>query len=627
MAKQEGPGQNEPDRTLADPPPVAERGQADVDPGVSGELPVEMAASMEAGGSFAERYEERSRIGAGGMGEVIEFGDRRIGRRIALKVAWARENASPDALTRFVREARLQGQLEHPAIVPVYDVAEDEAGRLYFTMKRVDGITLKDVIARLRKGNAEMRSRFSRRKLLSAFVTVCQAVDYAHSRGVIHRDLKPSNVMLGRFGEVYLLDWGVAKVVGSEEPVTDSSSGQGDGTRTGAFLGTTGYAAPEQVRATAVDERADVYGLGAILFEMLALTPLHGGDSIGRAESTIDGANARASVRAPEREVPPELEAVCVRATRTEPTARYASVRALYEEVERFLEGESNLQLRRELAAAHAESARVLATEALREEGGVGLRREAMAEVGRALAMDPSHDDAARTMMTLLETPPATPPPQVREELEEVRRHEVSWTGRVAAFAYGSFFLFIPLLIWMGVRDLWSLVATFTTFGLATALSAHTARRLGPWGPESVLAVSNIGAGLAACLFGPFVIVPAMAATNSLTAAMQLSRGARWFAAITGSLAIVIPFALEVVGVLPPSFVFTGSSIAIQPRAVDFEPTATLTVLLVASVAAVLLGVLVVSRLREDLTTARRQLLIQAWHLRVLFPTAEHRRG
>ncbi|MCZ7681650.1 MAG: serine/threonine protein kinase [Sandaracinaceae bacterium] len=154
------------------------------------------------------RYVRGAVIGAGGMGEVRLDRDRRIGREVAVKRLHAALGGREDTQARFLREARVQGQLEHPAIVPVYDLGAGEDGELYFTMKRVRGRTLADILADLAHGDAEAKKRFGRRRLLSAFSQVCLAIDYAHARGVMHRDLKPGNVMLGDWGEVYVLDWG-----------------------------------------------------------------------------------------------------------------------------------------------------------------------------------------------------------------------------------------------------------------------------------------------------------------------------------------------------------------------------------------------------------------------------------
>lgn len=156
-------------------------------------------APLESG--FRERYDVVGLIGEGGMGEVLGVRDRTIGRLVALKRVRA-EHVSPDARARFLREARVQGQLEHPSIVPVYDVGCDPDGREYFVMQRIGGRSLNEMLA------TSSREPMSRR-LLEAFTRVCQAISFAHERGVLHRDLKPGNAMLGQHGEVYVLDWGL----------------------------------------------------------------------------------------------------------------------------------------------------------------------------------------------------------------------------------------------------------------------------------------------------------------------------------------------------------------------------------------------------------------------------------
>src|SRR5262245_61890331 len=167
--------------------------------------------------TFDDRYDVQGVLGVGGMGEVRVCLDRRIHRAVALKVMLQKTMSSDDLRRRFLREARIQGQLEHPAIVPVHDVGLTADGRPFFTMKRVRGMTLRQVLDALRTDDPVAKQRFGLRKLLTAFATVCQAVDFAHRRGVVHRDLKPENVILGDFGEVYVLDWGIAGVLGARE--------------------------------------------------------------------------------------------------------------------------------------------------------------------------------------------------------------------------------------------------------------------------------------------------------------------------------------------------------------------------------------------------------------------------
>src|SRR5580704_5753492 len=197
------------------------------------------------------RYTVGDKLGEGGMGIVHACRDRRIGRDVALKRVRSEHASRGDLVARFLREACVQGQLEHPAIVPVYDLGRDPEGNVYFTMKRLRGATFEQIFAALRGGDAHTARQFSRRKLLTAFTSICQALDFAHARGVIHRDLKPGNVMLGDFGEVYLLDWGLAKLQSGPELAAApgaASDGAPPAARSlhGAAMGTPGYMAPEQ---------------------------------------------------------------------------------------------------------------------------------------------------------------------------------------------------------------------------------------------------------------------------------------------------------------------------------------------------------------------------------------------
>src|SRR5690606_28274637 len=180
-------------------------------------------------------------------GEVHFCRDRRIGRDVAMKVIRAEHQGDTTLRHRFIREARVQGQLEHPSIVPVYDLGVDAKGSAYFTMKRLRGLTLARILSELREGEPAALQSFSRRKLLTAFSSICLAVDFAHARGVLHRDLKPANIMLGDFGEVYLLDWGVAKLMDTPHQMLDMGEDPMS-TRTipGDVLGTLGYMSPEQ---------------------------------------------------------------------------------------------------------------------------------------------------------------------------------------------------------------------------------------------------------------------------------------------------------------------------------------------------------------------------------------------
>ena len=271
------------------------------------------------------RYTVTEEIGRGGMGTVFLAVDEELGREVAIKIPNAL--ASADLERRLRSEARVLATLEHPGIVPIHDAGRLADGRLFYVMKRVRGRTLNACLQ-------EVRDRTER---LRIFERICEPVAFAHAQGFIHRDLKPENVMVGSFGEVMVMDWGVAKAVGSlQSPSTvpvDSSSRQSEsavpvpapspiGTGDGTVIGTVGFMAPEQARGDggAIDERADVYGLGAILFLLLT-------DRIPDADPT-------GTLRL--MKVPRPLVAICDRALAAQPSARYQSVTALADEVSRY---------------------------------------------------------------------------------------------------------------------------------------------------------------------------------------------------------------------------------------------------------------------------------------------------
>ncbi|NBV25663.1 MAG: serine/threonine protein kinase, partial [Proteobacteria bacterium] len=160
----------------------------------------------------ASAYRPGREIARGGMGAVLDARDQKLGRSVAMKVM-LRRNAPEEEQQRFLQEARVLGQLAHPNIVPVHDVGTDEQGRLFYTMKLVVGVTLHDVIGKLKAGDQETLAKYPLNALLTIFQKVCDAVAFAHSRGIIHRDLKPQNIMVGEFGEVLVMDWGLAKLL------------------------------------------------------------------------------------------------------------------------------------------------------------------------------------------------------------------------------------------------------------------------------------------------------------------------------------------------------------------------------------------------------------------------------
>lgn len=274
----------------------------------------------------SERYELGEEIGRGGMGTVYAAFDRELGRDVAIKISHGVAASSVEE--RLRREARVLARLEHPGIVPVHDIGRLADGRLFYVMKRVRGQTLRGALPSL----TSMSTR------LGLFERLCEAVAFAHASGVLHRDLKPDNVMLGAFGEVLVMDWGVAKLLDAPADLTTPAvDTQGAGTHAGAVLGTPGFMAPEQAAgATNIDARADVFGLGAILYILLT----------GEAPDLQADASGEVLRR---RGVPRPLRAVCARALAPSPAARYASVPALSDDIARFRSGRA--------VTAHPESA------------------------------------------------------------------------------------------------------------------------------------------------------------------------------------------------------------------------------------------------------------------------------
>ncbi|MGE0431458.1 MAG: bifunctional serine/threonine-protein kinase/formylglycine-generating enzyme family protein [Planctomycetota bacterium] len=299
----------------------------------------------------AQKYHVVNEIARGGMGAVFRVIDSDIRRPIAMKVMIG-DLSDRHRVMRFLEEVQVTGQLEHPGIPPVHDVGLDEAGNLFFTMKLVSGEPLSDIIRRLRKGRPYRGFNVLARRL-QLFLRVCEAVAFAHSRGVIHRDIKPSNIMVGDYGEVQVMDWGLARLIGREarpavggagEVLTDRREMGDDLTLDGTVAGTPTYMPPEQARGEidALDERSDIWSLGALLYELLTFQPPVTGEShIHVLKKVIDGDIVPPRERAPALEIPRELEAIVMRAMTPRKAGRYRSVAQMQEEVQHFLDGET----------------------------------------------------------------------------------------------------------------------------------------------------------------------------------------------------------------------------------------------------------------------------------------------
>lgn len=312
-----------------------------------------------------KKYEIGRVVAQGGMGAILDARDAAAQRSVAMKVML--DGSSSDDLTRFIAEARVTAQLEHPNIVPVHELSVDENGQPYYTMKMVRGITLKKVLELLAQGTESTVKKYPLPALLTIFQKVCDAVAFAHSHGVIHRDLKPENIMLGDFGEVLLMDWGLAKQLGGTRSVASPTPGDvpvevgragappsgGDvsasATLSGTIMGTPHYMAPEQARGEVetMDQRADIYALGAILYHLLALRPsvgdgaamtIVGKVALGKIEPLTAPA-AGAAGHLPAGRIPDSLAAVVRQAMAFDPAQRYADVASLQADIVAYQSG------------------------------------------------------------------------------------------------------------------------------------------------------------------------------------------------------------------------------------------------------------------------------------------------
>jgi len=274
-------------------------------------------------GDEEERYTERATLGRGGLGEVVEVFDRDLRRAVALK------RPRPDRLdgpgiSSLVREAQITAQLEHPHIPSTHSLGIDDEDRPFFTMERLHGVSLAQALA---KGSLPASAR------LGVFQQVAWAVAFAHSHGVVHRDLKPANIMVGDFGRVYVVDWGIAKLVGESDPtvVAPVTSTEDSHTTLGSFRGSLLYASPEQLRGEAVDQRSDIYALGVLLYEMFAgAPPVTGNDAVRVRERILVGDFPPLGRRLRRRY---ELSAIVDKAMSTDPADRYPTVQALLDDL------------------------------------------------------------------------------------------------------------------------------------------------------------------------------------------------------------------------------------------------------------------------------------------------------
>ncbi|MFN0060380.1 MAG: tetratricopeptide repeat protein [Planctomycetota bacterium] len=339
---------------------------SELDAALSISLSADFGASDDAGHGVAPaeslspqaltRYRVGNEIARGGMGAILEAWDLDLDRALAMKVLLERSQVGGEGadsarelelVRRFVREARITGQLDHPGIVPVHELGVDDDGRVFFTMRRLRGVDLQQVFARARDGS----DGWSLARALEVLLKICDTVAYAHARGVVHRDLKPANVMVGEFGAVYVLDWGLAKVLGGGDDASDATnpafapiaSTDADQTIAGAVLGTPAYMSPEQASGAGGDRRIDVYALGALIYTLYAgRSPYLDGEKQRSSREVLaavrDGPPTPLRSLAPQ--IPEPLAVICEHAMARAAEDRFASAGEVAAAIRQHLEAE-----------------------------------------------------------------------------------------------------------------------------------------------------------------------------------------------------------------------------------------------------------------------------------------------
>jgi len=539
----------------------------------------------------APGYDVGGVLGRGGMGEVVTARDRRIGRDVAIKRMLG---TSLDARERFLREAQVQARLEHTSIPPVYEIGIGADGQPFFTMKQLAGVTFAQ----------RMREAAPLQRLLRAFADVCLAVGYAHERGVVHRDLKPANIMLGDYGEVYVLDWGIARVL--SEPDPDA----------GTLLGTPGYMAPEQCRGEDAMPASDVYALGSILFEILSGEALHP-PGVAALVSTVSDPAASPAARATRREVPIELDRICLDALAAEPEAR-PSARHLGDQIERYLDGDRDLERRRAVAARELEAANAALSSADPEQRAVAMQR-----AGRALALDPESAEAAALITTLLVEPPGRLPQRLVAELADAETEDLRLNLRQSLWTMVGLLGLLLILPWIDIRN-WATLGIAVAVLMATTLRLWIASRAVPHrrlGAVQVLLLTTPLVFALSRVVGSYMLTPAIVTgcVFSMTANGWL-RERRAAVYVWLGVAVLGPVALEWTGLFEPTLaVAHGSLVVTSPilrshGLVDEIALASANLLLLASLARFALAS------NRKIFEARTELRIHAWHLRQLLP-------
>jgi serine/threonine-protein kinase len=283
-----------------------------------------------------QKYSGFKKLSGGGSGVLYSCYDNNMGRTVAIKKIHPDLANDPRESQRLLREARITAQLQHPCTVPVYEIGKDDHDRLYFAMKKVEGEDLYKIFTRIARGDERTIAEYSLHALLGIIQQICNALAFAHSHGVIHRDVKPENILIGLYDQIYLMDWGVAKVWGMPNELSDESSIEATRSQR---PGTPLYMSPEQILGNrTIDERTDIFSMGIVLYELLALREPFLGQTIDQTfANIIDYTPEPPSAVAKHHHVSPELDVICMKAIQKQPRDRYQSMTEMTRALRDFL--------------------------------------------------------------------------------------------------------------------------------------------------------------------------------------------------------------------------------------------------------------------------------------------------
>jgi len=326
-----------------------------------------------------QKYAIGAPIGKGGMGEVFLATDRDLRRQVAMKLLRKDVGGGRDQLLHFVAEAQATSQLEHPGIPPVHDIGTTGDGRPWFTMKLMRGRTFREILHDLRLGREEVEREYTLHRLVSILERICEALHFAHERGVLHRDIKPDNVMLGDYGEVHLMDWGLAKVGADSGEIDTARVESGLETQYGSLKGTLPYMSPEQMlgQTDLLDSRTDIYALGCLLYEMLTLHPAFDPTDAEMIVKVQMGDFPDVAERNDDRSVPESLAAICRKAMAKEREERFGNASEMREALRAWLDGRAERERRHEEAEKLAAQGKDAAAKYERLKGEVSEAEDA----------------------------------------------------------------------------------------------------------------------------------------------------------------------------------------------------------------------------------------------------------